>query len=41
LLQILLYQGMIFMQADFVFYHLIPAIFPGGKNPHPELGRFS
>lgn len=39
-LQIVLYQGLVFVEQDFLQYKLIPKVFPNGKNPKPEMGWF-
>jgi len=35
-----MYQGLIFLEQDFLQYKLLPEIFKKGINPKPELGMF-
>lgn len=38
--QILLYQGLIFIEMEFLMYRMIPILFPQGANPSPQYGYF-
>lgn len=39
-MQVVMYQGLIFKEMEFLLYHLVPVLFPHGINPSPEMGIF-